>query len=119
MTEKIALATASSVHRISPLFGKNSSWTCDLGNASSSKERDGPCRALHMLLERLGCSARGWLKMQNLNLTRWLKMVREALKEKDDAKRNHLLQAADEFLRSENLEPKSKLTRLHSRKLAA
>jgi hypothetical protein len=72
-----------------------------------------------MVFERLGSSARGWLKMQNLNLTRWLKMVREALKEKDDAKRNHLLQAADEFLQRENLEPKRKLPRLNPRKLAA
>jgi hypothetical protein len=61
----------------------------------------------------------GWLKMQNLNLTRWLKMVREALDEKNEAKRDHLLQAADDFLQRENLESKSKLRPLSTRRLAA
>jgi hypothetical protein len=72
-----------------------------------------------MLLECSVARYSGGLKMQNLNLTRWLKMVREALKEKDDARRDHLLRAADEFLQNENLEPRSKLPRLNRRKLAA
>jgi hypothetical protein len=35
--------------------------------------------------------------MQNLDPTKWLEMVWNALNEQDDVKRNHLLHAADLF----------------------
>jgi len=37
--------------------------------------------------------------MNNLDLTRWLLKVRDALAEEDEAKRNRMLCAADMFLR--------------------
>jgi hypothetical protein len=40
--------------------------------------------------------------MHNLDLTRWLLKVRDALAEQDKAKRDRLLRAADGFLRWNN-----------------
>jgi hypothetical protein len=40
-------------------------------------------------------------KMQNLDLTKWLQMVWDALDEQDELKRDHLLNAADIFLQSD------------------
>jgi hypothetical protein len=40
--------------------------------------------------------------MNHLDLTRWLLKVRDALAEQDEAKRNCMLQGADEFLRGNN-----------------
>ena len=40
--------------------------------------------------------------MNNLDLTRWLLKVRDALAEQDEAKRNSMLRAADGFLRGNN-----------------
>jgi len=45
--------------------------------------------------------------MQNLDLTRWLEMVWDALKAQDEVTRNHLLHAADLFLQDENQEADS------------
>jgi len=42
--------------------------------------------------------------MQNLDLTKWLEMVWEALKPQDEVTRNHLLHAADLYLQDENQE---------------
>jgi hypothetical protein len=39
--------------------------------------------------------------MQNLNLTKWLEMVWNALQETDAAKRDRLLQSAEKFLKRE------------------
>lgn len=39
--------------------------------------------------------------MQNLDLTKWLQMVWDALDEQDELKRDHLLNAADIFLQSD------------------
>jgi len=43
--------------------------------------------------------------MQNLDLTKWLEMVWDALDEQDELKRDHLLNAADNFLQSDTHEP--------------
>ena len=40
--------------------------------------------------------------MNNLDLTRWLLKVRDALAEQDEAKRNNMLRAADRFLKGNN-----------------
>jgi hypothetical protein len=40
--------------------------------------------------------------MQNLDLTKWLDMVWQALNEPDEVKRNRLLRAADMFLQKDN-----------------
>jgi hypothetical protein len=40
--------------------------------------------------------------MQNLDLTKWLAMVWQALNEPDEVKRNRLLRAADMFLQKDN-----------------
>ena len=40
--------------------------------------------------------------MNNLDLTRWLLKVRDALAEQDEAKRNSMLRAADRFLKGNN-----------------
>jgi hypothetical protein len=40
--------------------------------------------------------------MNNLDLTRWLLKVRDALAEQDEAKRNSMLRAADGFLKRNN-----------------
>jgi hypothetical protein len=40
--------------------------------------------------------------MHNLDLTRWLVKVRDALAEQDEARRASLLRAADGFLRGNN-----------------
>jgi hypothetical protein len=40
--------------------------------------------------------------MQNLDLTKWLEMVWQALSEPDEVKRNRLLRAADMFLQKDN-----------------
>jgi hypothetical protein len=40
--------------------------------------------------------------MNNLDLTRWLLKVRDALAEQDEAKRNNMLRAADGFLKRNN-----------------
>jgi hypothetical protein len=45
--------------------------------------------------------------MQNLDLTKWLEMVWNALDEQDALKRVHLLNAADAFLQSDPPEPNS------------
>jgi hypothetical protein len=42
--------------------------------------------------------------MQNLDLTKWLEMVWDALKAQDEVTRNHLLHAADLYLQDENQE---------------
>jgi len=39
--------------------------------------------------------------MKNPDLTRWLLKVRNALAEQDETKRNHMLRAAEAFLRQE------------------
>jgi hypothetical protein len=43
----------------------------------------------------------GW-RMNNLDLTRWLLKVRNALAEQDEIKRNSMLLAADRFLKRTN-----------------
>jgi hypothetical protein len=40
--------------------------------------------------------------MNNLDLTRWLLKVRDALAEQDEVKRNSMLRAADRFLKGSN-----------------
>ena len=40
--------------------------------------------------------------MNNLELTKWLSKVRDALAEQDEARRNSMLSAADRFLREIN-----------------
>jgi hypothetical protein len=40
--------------------------------------------------------------MNNLDLTRWLLEVRDALAEQDQGKRNSMLRAADRFLKGNN-----------------
>ena len=40
--------------------------------------------------------------MNNLDLTRWLLKVREALVEQDEVKRNSMFHAADRFLKESN-----------------
>jgi len=45
--------------------------------------------------------------MQNMDLTRWLEMVWDALDEQDELKRDHLLNAADMFLQSDTQETES------------
>ena len=45
--------------------------------------------------------------MQNLDLTRWLEMVWDALDEQDELKRDHLMNAADIFLQSDTQETES------------
>jgi len=52
-------------------------------------------------------SKKGRPKMQNLDLTRWLEMVWDALDEQDELKRDHLLNAADMFLQSDTQETES------------
>jgi hypothetical protein len=50
--------------------------------------------------------------MQNLDLPTWLAMVRQALNEPNEAKRDQLLRAADAFLQSDDQEDdESKLIR--------
>jgi hypothetical protein len=43
--------------------------------------------------------------MKNLDLTRWLLKVRDALAEPDEAKRNSILRAADGFLKRNSQSP--------------
>jgi hypothetical protein len=57
--------------------------------------------------------------MQNPDLTRWLEMVWDALNEPDELQRDHLLNAADAFLQSDNQEPDSALPCADSQKTAA
>lgn len=38
--------------------------------------------------------------MQKLDLTKWLEMVWDALKQQDELRRNHLLRVADGFLQN-------------------
>ncbi len=45
--------------------------------------------------------------MQNLDLTKWLEMVWDALDEQDELKRDYLLNAADIFLQSDTQETES------------
>jgi hypothetical protein len=52
-------------------------------------------------------SKKGRPKMQNLDLTKWLEMVWDALDEQDELKRDHLLNAADIFLQSDTQETES------------
>jgi len=40
--------------------------------------------------------------MENIDLTKWLQMVWDALTEQDEGKRDRLLQSADLFLREDN-----------------
>jgi hypothetical protein len=57
--------------------------------------------------------------MENLDLAKWLEMVWEALSEQDDVKRDDLLQAAEEFLQTENPEADVELPRAGSQNMAA
>ena len=57
--------------------------------------------------------------MQNLDLTKWLEMVWNALDEQDALKRDHLLDAADVFLQSDNQDPDSAEPFLDGEKTAA
>jgi hypothetical protein len=57
--------------------------------------------------------------MENLDLAKWLEMVWEALSEQDDMKRDDLLQAAEEFLQTENPEADVELPRAGSQNMAA
>jgi hypothetical protein len=57
--------------------------------------------------------------MQNLDLTKWLGMVWDALKEQDELKRGHLLHAADAFLQNDNQDPDSALSSAGSQETAA
>jgi hypothetical protein len=50
---------------------------------------------------------KGRPKMQNLDLTKWLEMVWDALDEQDELKRDYLLNAADIFLQSDTQETES------------
>jgi hypothetical protein len=62
---------------------------------------------------------KGLPKMQNPDLARWLEMVWDALDEQDALKRDHLLNAADAFLQSDNQEPDSAPSFADSVKTAA
>jgi len=62
---------------------------------------------------------RGWLKMQKLDLTKWLEMVWRALKEPDELKRNRLLRAADRFLQQYDEPRRTVLPPLNGEKRAA
>jgi hypothetical protein len=42
------------------------------------------------------------LKMKNLQLTKWLQLIWDALAEQDQVKRNHMLKSADVFLKEGN-----------------
>ena len=42
--------------------------------------------------------------MQKLDLTKWLEMVWDALKQQDELRRNHLLRVADGFLQNSGQE---------------
>jgi hypothetical protein len=57
--------------------------------------------------------------MQNLDLTKWLQMVWDALDEQDGLKRDHLLDAADIFLQSDTQEPESTPPFVDGQKTAA
>jgi hypothetical protein len=40
--------------------------------------------------------------MKNLDLTKWLQIVRDALAEQDEVRRNSMLRSADRFLKGSN-----------------
>jgi hypothetical protein len=43
--------------------------------------------------------------MKNLDLTKWLRIVWDALAEQDEVKRDSMLRAADRFLKGSNQQP--------------
>jgi hypothetical protein len=115
------LTTAFSVDHISSLLSRN----CLLLVRSNRHPAQNTDMAAIVLLPvravvcRTIRAKKGLPKMQNPDLPRWLEMVWDALDEQDALKRDHLLNAADAFLQSDNQEPDSAPSLADSTKIAA